>query len=188
MISLLNDLEIASLNTNNPCHKYCVIDNDPLSSDAGRYIPRNERCDISDTKTECTACGPNYYLTEDYTCKKCSTSCPYGCAGTSGNCIGEERYPVIENCKNVTEDHMRCEICKEDYIVDENGMCTNILEPEGMTCEKTTKDGEKCMFCFDKTTSEYFVPNDYVCTHGVKTQGTSSTMILLIAFVIFFIF
>ena len=155
------------------------------SSECKKDINENENTNIN-TQTQCSACNPNYYLTEFYTCAPCSSKCKNGCVRYSTYCINDDVVSSIDHCLVYSENQQTCLQCESDeYQLSADGTkCEDLMESDLIKCHDDYDYGSYCTLCYDQSKHEYFVPNDYMCTKGEKTMGTNGLMILLIALLV----
>ena len=133
---------------NGSCYKY--------PQNCGSLYKQNATCSRCadgfgfNDKSECVACPTG--------CKSCKNStvcdlCLPSMAYQDGKC-----FPAVENCKTYDKNTGKCTQC-QDGITLTNEKCTRTE-----FCQ--TKDGQRCIKCFDG----YFLKSDYTCAACDKTK------------------
>ena len=145
--------------------KYCrIADGDICIQCIGKYeLGEDNKC--TDTKYcaeskngKCIECVDNFYIGLDNKCtnvEHCIYSYDYTCTECEGNYFYDEESKtcivgenIFENCKSGNLSSY-CEICKEDYYINQNdNLCYSNKEKGNLyKCAKTDFTGEYCIEC-----------------------------------------
>ncbi|ELP89845.1 hypothetical protein EIN_270800 [Entamoeba invadens IP1] len=136
--------------TCNKCSSICFLG-------VNSILCKHEACTVyNESLNICTECQNNYFLDEDYSCKKCDYSCNYygGCVGDKYTCLRSKNK--INNCILGTVDG-KCKVCEYRYTLSEDKTSCDKIG----YCRFRDDDGN-CMECYIKlydTLDYYYTPN-----------------------------
>ena len=96
-------------------------------------------CALSENENKCLKCDSDFHFCLDKKTEKCEDS----------DAILNEEKKFYYNCNETNREGTACEICLDDFVLNEKGLCVDILN-----CAENDEDG-KCKKCLNNN-DEYY--------------------------------
>ncbi|BFU21619.1 CXXC-rich, putative [Entamoeba histolytica HM-1:IMSS-B] len=145
----------------------CVECNEGFYLTTDTCIKGVAHCLIHKSHDQCFQCSPGYFLTENYLCSQCHSSCKT-CEGSASFCsscysgfIGKDSkcFTCMDKfCSKCTIDRTYCVECESDAYENHNGVC--------MSCQRDCIqcDGySHCIYCYNDNQNKTNYSQDGIC-------------------------
>ncbi|EDR29708.1 hypothetical protein, conserved [Entamoeba dispar SAW760] len=123
---------------------------------------------------QCLQCAPGYFLTENYLCSQCHSSCKT-CEGSSILCtschtgfIGKDSQCLTcmdKFCSKCTIDGTYCSECESDAYENHNGVCESCQRD----CHQCDGHGH-CNYCYNGSQNKTEFSQDGTCLYSEKND------------------